>query len=108
MNGFDNLKIYKPLPDFLEIKKSKIHGYGLFAKNNIDEKIEFGITHIRDERFLHNYARTPLGGFFNHSIEPNCEAYYEGDLIKLRSVKKIIAGEEITVNYTLHDWCKVK
>jgi SET domain-containing protein len=57
--------------------------------------------------------RTPLGGFYNHSDNPNCETYaleYLG-YRKLRAIKDIKAGEELTAYYTLysilnheHDW----
>ena len=69
----------------------------------IKENHEFGITHIKDKRFEDGYIRTPLGGFFNHSDDPNCEAYIDEDFIKLRSIKKIKKGEEITVKYWLYD-----
>lgn len=40
--------IYKPLPHFLEIRKSNIHGSGLFAndKNTIPKDIFLGVSHI--------------------------------------------------------------
>ena len=109
MEDFSNkLKIFKPLPKCLTIKKSSIHGLGLFASEEIHKDTELGITHIEDSRFMHGYIRTPLGGFFNHSNNPNCEAYYDGDLIKLKTIKAIPLHEELTVNYELHQWCNVK
>jgi len=94
---------YRPLPSFLEIRRSPIDGLGLFATADIGSSVEIGITHIADNRFENGYIRTPLGGFFNHSEEPNCEAYVADDLIKLRSLRFIQAGEEITVRYWLYD-----
>ncbi|MEK9993363.1 MAG: SET domain-containing protein [Hydrogenophilales bacterium] len=109
MNDFSNkLKIFEPLPKFLTIKKSPIHGLGLFAIEEINKNTLLGITHIKDDRFLHGYIRTPLGGFFNHSISPNCKAIYDEDLIKLKTIKNISINEELTVNYELHQWCNVK
>ena len=52
--------MYRPLPDELTIKNSKIEGLGLFATVKI-KKIFIGLTHIRDELFEGKYIRTPLG-----------------------------------------------
>lgn len=95
--------LYKPLPSSLTISQSEIQGLGLFATEDIEESVEFGITHIKDRRFQDGYIRTPLGGFFNHSEEPNAEAYIEEDTIRLRSVRKIKKGEEVTVRYWLYN-----
>ena len=45
---------YKPLPDFLTIKKSDIHGLGLFSKKFIPEGTELGISHLHNENFPDN------------------------------------------------------
>ena len=95
--------MYSPLPPYLTLEKSKIHGLGLFATDNIDAHHVIGITHVRDNRFQDGYIRTPLGGFFNHSTEPNCEVIEDGDYIKLATIKEIKAGEELTATYTLYD-----
>ena len=63
--------MYKPLPKCLTIKKSPIEGLGLYATENIKANTFLGITHILDENFENNYIRTPLGGFYNHSNNPN-------------------------------------
>ena len=63
--------MYRPLPKELTIKNSSIEGLGLFATENIKKNSYLGITHIRDELFENKYIRTPLGGFYNHSNDPN-------------------------------------
>ena len=63
--------MYKPLPNFLTIKKSPIEGLGLYATENIKANCFIGLTHIKDKNFENGYIRTPLGGFYNHSNEPN-------------------------------------
>ena len=63
--------MYKPLPKSLTIKKSPIEGLGLYATENIKANCFIGLTHIRDKNFENGYIRTPLGGFYNHSNEPN-------------------------------------
>ena len=101
---------YKPLPDFLTIKKSDIHGLGLFSKKFIPEGTELGISHLHNENFPDNYLRLPLGGFINHHEIPNCKAFFSKEdsklgqvnhirLIKIKPVKK---GEELTVSYIIN------
>ena len=63
--------MYRPLPDELTIKNSKIEGLGLFATVKIKKNSFIGLTHIRDEMFEGKYIRTPLGGFYNHSKDSN-------------------------------------
>ena len=63
--------MYRPLPDELTIKNSKIEGLGLFATVKIKKNSFIGLTHIRDEMFEGKYIRTPIGGFYNHSKEAN-------------------------------------
>ncbi|MFL2511038.1 MAG: SET domain-containing protein-lysine N-methyltransferase [Candidatus Neomarinimicrobiota bacterium] len=106
MSNFEKLKTFEPLPASLTIKESSIHGIGLFAKEDILPNTELGISHVKNERFPHGYIRTPLGGFFNHSKTPNCKAIYDGDYIKLKTIKHIYLNEEITVDYSKHNWIK--
>jgi len=95
--------MYRPLPECLTIKNSKIEGLGLFAVIDIPKGIDLGISHIK---LLSKWERTPLGGFYNHSEEPNCIKVSHRNQFKewleLRTIKEIKAGEEITVEYTLY------
>ena len=95
--------MYKPLPKEVTIRSSNIDGLGLFATCDIVEGYEFGISHIKDSIFEHGYIRTPLGGFFNDSNEPNCNARTDGDYIKLTATKDIQRGDELTVKYWLYE-----
>jgi len=97
--------MYKPLPQSLTIGQSHIEGLGLFATENIPSNTNLGMTHIYDERFPDNYIRLPLGGFFNHSLEPNCKVIHEDFPylhIALVTIKDIKVGEELTAYYTLY------
>ena len=94
---------YRPLPDFLEIRKSEVDGHGLFTNKDLHSEQVLGITHVRDDRFQDGYIRTPLGGFFNHSEDPNCKAYMEDDFIKLKTIKQIKKNEELTAFYWLYN-----
>lgn len=96
-------KFYSPLPDCLTISISNIHGLGLYATKKIEAGVTLGISHVKDDRFENGYIRTPLGGFFNHSKNPNCVVVYEGDFIYLKTLRELFSGEEITVTYTFYD-----
>ncbi len=107
MSHFKKLKTFNPLPSNVTVKKSNIHGLGLFAKEKISSQTVLGIAHVKDDRFSHGYIRTPLGGFLNHSNKPNCEAVYFGDFIKIITLIDLTSGVEITVDYTKHDWIRL-
>lgn len=96
------MKTYRPLPQYLTIKSSDIDGLGLFTITNIDDNFIIGVTHVLDMRFQDGYIRTPLGGFVNHSDEPNCEFITEEDVIKIKTIRNINASEELTAKYTLY------
>ena len=103
-------RIYRPLPTYIIIKESDIHELGLFAKENIEVGTVIGITHIYDTRFLHNYIRTPLGGFYNHSETPNVLIeerkifdQIEIDCRVMIALRKIFVGEEILAKYSLYN-----
>ena len=61
--------MYKPLPNLLTIKLSKVDGLGLFAKEGIAQGTNLGMSHIK---IADQIIRTPLGGFINHSNNHNC------------------------------------
>ena len=98
---------YNPLPDYLAIGPSDIHGAGILAKEDIPGEVVIGITHVYDPNFQHNYIRTPLGGFINHSENPNCELIEDEnyEYKKLKTIKKIESGKELTLKYSLYGIC---
>ena len=111
--------MYTPLPPYLTIKKSEIHGLGVFATANIYTGCDLGIAHVELPGFPQGHCRTPLGGFYNHSDEPNCtliagtELYHMQPEVKsstlfltvkkLFTLRDIKCGEEITCGYTLYE-----
>jgi hypothetical protein len=104
------MSYYKPLPSNLTIKNSLIEGLGIFAIENIPINIDLGPTHLINNEFEDGVIRLPLGGFFNHSDDPNCKiinGIYSNQLeykcLRLITIKDIKAGEEITAKYTLYD-----
>ena len=112
--------MYKPLPNNLTIHASPIHDSGIFAKEDIPEQTDLGMTHLKLGKLI---LRTPLGGFLNHSNTPNCvkssylltrqewnhlqdlpdEKYNHNfkkwNLITIKNIKK---GEELTLKYTFY------
>ena len=98
--------MYKPLPDSLTIKTSKVNGLGLFAQEGIAQGTNLGMTPAKlGEKII----RTPLGGFINHANEANCVKVELREsqefnakhwtLVALRDIKK---GEELTLRYTFY------
>jgi SET domain-containing protein len=118
--------MYKPLPPCLTIKKSEIHGLGVFATSNIYAGCDLGIAHVKLPSFPQGYCRTPLGGFYNHSDEPNCiliegSSIFQHDYLeywpepqakassnylivkRLFTIQDIKCGHEVTCGYTLYE-----
>ena len=103
--------MYKPLPKELRLGFSDIHDIGLFAKENIPVGTNFGMSHLQ---FGKSLIRTPLGGFINHSDDPNCEKVkltfttedqqpaYNFSKWNLITIKDIKQGEELTLTYTFY------
>ena len=106
-------EMYKPLPESLTIKTSKVNGLGLFAKEGIAQGTNLGMSHLKISDTI---LRTPLGGFINHSNDPNLVKvellmsnhddpkmkfdYKKWNLVTLRDIKK---GEELTLRYTFYN-----
>ena len=104
--------MYKPLPDSLTVKTSKVNGLGVFAKEVIPQATHLGMTHLQFGKTL---IRTPLGGFINHANDPNCVKvellmtnhddpklkfnYKKWNLVTIKDIKK---DEEITLKYTFY------
>ena len=97
---------YKALPDALRIGDSQVAGQGIFAKEDIPADTELGLSHILLEILFKETFRTPLGGFINHSDDPNCvkypvdNKYYTKYYIK--TIRPIKAGEELFLKYTFY------
>jgi len=98
--------MYKPLPESLTIKTSKVNGLGLFANQDIKQATNLGTTHLKIDDHI---IRTPLGGFINHSNTPNCVKVElllsdgshrkKWNLMTTQDIKK---GEELTLRYTFY------
>ena len=101
----DKLKNYNPLPGGLIISDSGIEGQGLFTTRQLVAGTELGVSHYRIEGQL---IRTPLGGFINHSNEPNClknqiRIKPGFDKWNLTVMEDIEEGSELTLKYTWYE-----
>ena len=103
-------KEWRPLPDQITIKESKIEALGIFATEDLPPNTDLGISHVYDQRFPDNYIRLPLGAFINHHEMPNCRAIVSvshetlGEIKHIRIItdKSILSGEELTLNYIIN------
>lgn len=111
-----------------EVRRSPIHGNGVFARRKIDageciveyegERISSDESAIRAEQsggpvnhtFFFSLADGSVidggsGGndarYINHACEPNCEAYEEDGKVFIYSLQQIDQGEELNYNYAL-------
>tara|TARA_B100000287_G_scaffold176412_1_gene166380 strand:+ start:3529 stop:3834 length:306 start_codon:yes stop_codon:yes gene_type:complete len=91
-------KEYYPLPKYLTIKESQIHGLGLFTTEKIDKGVNLGKSHYATESEI---IRTPLGGFVNHSDKPNIkiERIKKTRYFNIITLRVINPGEELTGKY---------
>jgi uncharacterized protein len=116
-----------PLPDppRIERRKSKVHGWGVFAletipknKRIIDyagQKISNKDSSPREERYLakgHIWCfklnnrwvidanvQGNVARFINHGCKPNCYSHIVNGVIWIRAARTIRKGEELTYNY---------
>ena len=96
------MKEYNPLPSGIVVADSQIAGQGLFTTRRLVMGTTLGISHYRIDG---EYIRTPLGGFINHSEEPNCQksqirikpGFYKWSIMTLEDIEE---GQELTLKYT--------
>lgn len=89
---------YRPLPKGLTIRQSTLDGIGLHSTCLWSSALSLGKTHYL---FNDEWERTPLGGFINHSDDPNCVIITWGHERYLFTIRPIQPGEELTIFYTL-------
>jgi SET domain-containing protein len=90
---------YRPLPKSLTIKPSGIDGLGLFATQDIKAGTQLGVSHII---ISDDIIRLPLGGFINHTDNPNCVRINVANKSYLHTLKDIKQDEELTLKYVMY------
>jgi SET domain-containing protein len=118
----------KPAPQLYEVRKSPVHGNGVFALTDIDagdriieyrgERISWDaateraaarggpINHtfyfsLADGQVIDGGKRGNDARWINHACEPNCEAFEEDGKVYIHAMRNIAAGEELNYNYAL-------
>ncbi len=106
---------------FLEVRQSRIHGTGGYARQDIPagtriieyvgnyiskaeserrcEADNAYIFTIDDEKDLDGNVTWNPARFINHSCAPNCEAEWDEGRIFINTLRAITTGEELTFNY---------
>jgi hypothetical protein len=103
LSTYGDVHTYRPLPKEVTIKQSGIEGLGLFAVKDIRPYTDLGLTHIPNEEYENGYIRTPLGGFVNHSDNPNCKVVEQTNgNYHLVTNTHIYKGDELTLTYNLY------
>ena len=96
--------------DLFEIKNSIIHDKGVFALKDIKSNCNFYLIPMDNvsKTSAPSFARICTNTFVNdpvvlnyvnHSCNPNSEIVLEQSRVVLHSKRKILKGEEITVDY---------
>jgi SET domain-containing protein len=109
----------------IEKRRSKIHGWGVYATHAIPKNtriIDYAGEKISNQESLKRERRyrkhghvwcfkltnrtvidAAVGGniarFINHACEPNCYVHITGGIIWIRAARTIRQGEELTYNY---------
>ncbi len=115
------------IKQYLYIKKIPGKGKGVFAQKKIDTHTLIEVSPVivmsdaeralLDKTLLHDYIfewgedksrcciALGLVSIYNHSYTSNCEYFmdFEAEMIQIKTVRDINAGEELTINYN-GDW----
>ena len=110
-----------PLRELYEVKPSRIHGTGVFARTALAEGTRI-VEYLGERVTKEESLRRRQGGnffvfivtdqfdidgavdwnparFINHSCAPNCEARLADERIWISALRDLRAGEELTFNY---------
>jgi len=88
------------------VNNSKVHGKGLFAVSDIEKNTTLHVTHVHKELVDYtgissSWINLTPNNQYNHSKErENCKIVTDGLTKGLVTLRNIIAGEELLVDYT--------
>lgn len=104
----------------IEVKKSEIHGKGVFAVNDIKKDKVIEICNLIEAKrrkvkgifvdyvFRKNRKKTVLalgyGSLYNHSYDPNAIYCINNDMLHIIASKDIKKNQEIFINYGKKYW----
>jgi len=118
-----------PTSDLIEVRRSGVHGLGVFAAKSIkkgDRIIEYvgeRVSHdeadrryeVKDANDSHTFlfivdSKTVIDAgtdgndarFFNHSCDPNCESTVEKKRVFIEAIRDIEPGTELTYDYQIY------
>ena len=91
--------MYQALPSRLHVRDSPVAGQGIFALEEIPVGMVLGMSHIIIDDVIY---RTPLGGFINHSDDPNCMKWNEDNKYFVKTIRPIHRDEELFLKYTFY------
>lgn len=106
--------ILDPLFDFVSIRKSTIHGFGLFARYNFASDTHLGLVMVKKdqatdflahlvegygEQAYDQWLRVVGARFINHHPNGNVRMELINGQIVAFTNRQILAGEELTTNY---------
>jgi uncharacterized protein len=121
-------RLYFDVRSGLTLRRSRIHGRGVFARVHIPEGtriIEYRGERISNDEADARYPDDPtrqhhtflfsiddelvvdaafkgnMSRWINHSCDPNCDAVIEGGRIWIESIRDIAPGEELRDDYTV-------
>lgn len=69
------------------------------SDDEADKRAGKYLMKIDKKRTIDGSPRTNLARYINHACKPNCVYYLEGGRVRAYALRKIEAGEELTVNY---------
>ena len=82
-----------------ELKRSDVHGKGIFASKDIGANAVLFETHRKTSGAL-KWANLIPNCSYNHSSSPNCQSLTLGDFKYLVTLVEIKEGEELLVDYS--------
>jgi len=96
------IHFYKSAAQRTEIKKSPVHGKGLFATKNFTDGetiLPQFMTKQHGEAGKTRWEQSEQARFTNHSHDPNTEVIKDDGFLKLQATREITSGEELTADY---------
>jgi len=110
------------------IKKSKIHGRGVYSKGILRKGVEIieyvgkrkkwyptfkkkndgcvWLMHAGDGWIIDGFTKRNIARFINHSCNPNCQAVLIDKQVFIETLRVIKANQEITIDYNLSLGCE--